>query len=126
MSDGDDRRAGRPRFLARETGALIDRQRRILDAHEDRFEAAKALVRHLGARWYLDFDHMAPLRASLLFAGVCSAAAALAVKSLRGPPAATELNPSIALLGEFDYVPFGAPQSSPPFTSRGTGEFAVK
>ncbi|MEF8868370.1 MAG: glucosylglycerol hydrolase [Haloarculaceae archaeon] len=57
MSDVDDRRADRPRFLARETGALIDRQRRILDAHEDRFEAAKALVRHLGARWQPEDGH---------------------------------------------------------------------
>ncbi|MEF8840994.1 MAG: hypothetical protein V5A62_05150 [Haloarculaceae archaeon] len=49
MSDGGSG-TGAPRFLLEPTDALVERQRRVLDRHGDRFEAAKELVRHLGAR----------------------------------------------------------------------------
>ncbi|MFC6938430.1 glucosylglycerol hydrolase [Salinirubellus sp. GCM10025818] len=48
---GSGEGAGEPRILAERTDALVDRQRRILDDHDDRFEAAKELVEHLGAQW---------------------------------------------------------------------------
>ncbi len=49
---GDGRSVGDgPRLLEGPTDALVDRQRRILDRHDDRFEAAKELVEYLGAYW---------------------------------------------------------------------------
>lgn len=60
MSDEDGGRgvkgpdAGGPRLLPGVTDDLVDRQRRILDGHEDRFDAAKELVRSLGAHWCAD------------------------------------------------------------------------
>jgi hypothetical protein len=39
------------RTLSDATAALVDRQREVLDAHADRFEAAKVLTTHLGAHW---------------------------------------------------------------------------
>jgi len=37
--------------LSAETEALVESQREILDAHDDRFEAAKELTANLGAHW---------------------------------------------------------------------------
>jgi len=37
--------------LPEATAALVDNQRETLDAHDDRFEAAKELTRLLGAHW---------------------------------------------------------------------------
>ncbi|MDS0258605.1 hypothetical protein NDI56_04160 [Haloarcula sp. S1CR25-12] len=37
--------------LSAETEALVESQREILDAHDDRFEAAKELTTNLGAHW---------------------------------------------------------------------------
>jgi hypothetical protein len=53
MTDEDDGRGadGETRSLPGPTGELVDRQRRILDRHDDRFEAARELVEHLGAHW---------------------------------------------------------------------------
>ncbi|WP_255196346.1 glucosylglycerol hydrolase [Halorarius litoreus] len=39
------------RLLDRETQALVDWQREVLDAHNDRFEAAKELTQRLGGHW---------------------------------------------------------------------------
>ncbi|MFC7019184.1 MULTISPECIES: glucosylglycerol hydrolase [Haloarcula] len=38
-------------LLDAETAALADRQREVLDAHDDRFEAAKEVTTRLGAHW---------------------------------------------------------------------------
>jgi hypothetical protein len=59
--DGDGRTGGpgtgRPGLLPERTEELIDRQRRILDRYDDRFEAAKELVRYLGAHWRDEGGH---------------------------------------------------------------------
>jgi len=64
MSDGDEEGdstggpdAGVPRFLEAPTDALVERQRRILRRHDDRFEAAKELVEGLGAHWRGEEGH---------------------------------------------------------------------